>query len=675
MRTEEILLKRLKERKMRFAGHVMRGLSGDLLNLILEGSIEGTMQSNDGSENNAGQPSSVDWGKFGLKSDCSVPVASKTWKSNEYHAVHSNENELFHQDQLSSESKPWWKTKLLLSEPILFGTWDGVFTSCFINIFGVIIFMRTGWMVGEAGIGLSVLIVLISVVVALISLLSAIGICDRCKVESGGVFFLVSHVLGSQLGGAIGIAYCFGQAVAISLYAAAFSESMTELMHIDDPWVDKGIAIVLVVLLVVINVAGVGWVVKIQFLLLLILMFAALDFAVGSFVRTDPKNGVTGYSALNFNYNSNPKFSKDNNWFTVFGVFFPTVTGVFAGINMSGDLRNPSRDIPIGSLAAVGTSTFLYLIFVLILGATCQREFLLSNFMIAEKVSSLRVLLLAGLYVSSISSTIATLYGTPRVLQSVANENIIPSIKFLGKGRGPNKNPIVALAVIAVISLIFIMVGEMNTLGPIVTMPFLLTYAVVDYAYFSLAMTFNMQKKRDARFSRHSSLRSFGSATFDQKEKDLLQDDGNDVTGYGSTALKSALTSPDDHSSILSVDSANDLRKKDIEKSRLIAESDKQWEITSKPSSWYSSLCNRWLSLLGLTCQLYIVGTSPSRSTVDIKATVEKHSGFVKNILAAHTLSGCDTVASLYGIGKTTVSVDKDNTARILPRKAKERGL
>ena len=65
-----------------------------------------------------------------------------------------------------------------------------------------------------------------------------------------------------------------------------------------------------------------------------------------------------------------------------------------------------------------------------------------------------------------------------------------------------------------------------------------------------------------------------------------------------------------------------------------------------------------------LTCQLYIVGTSPSRSTVDIKATVEINSDLVKNILAAHTLSECDTVVSLYGIGKTN---HKDNAVRILP--------
>lgn len=126
-------------------------------------------------------------------------------------------------------------------------------------------------------------------------------------------------------------------------------------------------------------------------------------------------------------------YKDDYSWFTVFGVFFPTVTGILSGINMSGDLKAPSTNIPNGTLAALGTGTFLYLVFVIFLGATCEREFLLSNFMIATKVSAIGVLL-AGLYVSSMSSCLGAMYGTPRVLQSISLENVIPGISILGTG-------------------------------------------------------------------------------------------------------------------------------------------------------------------------------------------------------------------------------------------------
>lgn len=189
-----------------------------------------------------------------------------------------------------------------------------------------------------------------------------------------------------------------------------------------------------VLLLSVINVAGVKWVIKLQFILLLILLLAGLDFMVGSLVHVDPENGFDGWMSGNFHKNLWSDYKDGYSWFTVFGVFFPTITGILSGINMSGDLRAPSTNIPNGSLAAISTGTFLYLVFIIFLGATCQRDTLLTDFMIAAKVSAIRVLLLAGLYVSSMSSCLGAMYGTPRVLQSIALENVVPGIGILGTG-------------------------------------------------------------------------------------------------------------------------------------------------------------------------------------------------------------------------------------------------
>lgn len=126
----------------------------------------------------------------------------------------SGPNELFAEDQ---GDKPWWRTSFFISQPVLFGTWDGVFTSVLINIFGVIVFLRSGWIVAQTGIFNSVLIVFGAVSLALISVLAAVGICERCRIESGGVYFLIAHTLGSRFGGSLGLLYCFGQAVGCAL--------------------------------------------------------------------------------------------------------------------------------------------------------------------------------------------------------------------------------------------------------------------------------------------------------------------------------------------------------------------------------------------------------------------------------------------------------------------------
>ena len=65
---------------------------------------------------------------------------------------------------------------------------------------------------------------------------------------------------------------------------------------------------------------------------------------------------------------------------------------------------------------------------------------------------------------------------------------------------GPNRLPLYGLVAVAAVSLLFIFIGDINTLGPVVTIPFLLTYAVVDYAYFALAMSFDQRKKHTTNY-------------------------------------------------------------------------------------------------------------------------------------------------------------------------------
>ncbi|XP_055379772.1 solute carrier family 12 member 8 [Condylostylus longicornis] len=602
--------------------------------------------------------SNVDWNRFGLGSE-DEPNFHRRQRGNsggfvdlgaeyEYAAgghQASGANEIFAGEQ---GDKPWWRTNFFITQPVLFGTWDGVFTSCLINVFGVIVFLRSGWIVAQAGIINAVLLIICTVGVALISILSAVGICERCRVESGGVYFLIAHTMGSRFGGSLGLIYCFGQAVGCALNVMGFGESMAGLVNMDgNKWVIRGFAASAVLLLGVINVAGVKWVVKLQFALLIILLLSALDFMVGSFVGEDRAHGFDGWISNNFVENLFQKYEQGYSWFTVFGVFFPTVTGVLSGINMSGDLRAPSTDIPNGTLAAFGTSTFLYLVFILFLGATCRRDILYTDFMIAVKVSAVQFLLLAGIYVSSMSSCLGAMYGTPRVLQSIANENVIPGIEILGKGRGPNKVPLYSMAVVATITITFIIVGDINFLAPIVTMPFLLTYACIDYAYFALAQTFDIQERREERFRIQAQ-----SPLYENRRYGAVQDDNdldhlfpertrhknlqspknspqhvpsfqnqilNQTDQSSSVAAPIIPTSNSVNSNIDAVffrdgtNSTNNGSVTSLEDQTSVGTGEEEpiapirAPIHSKTKNWYSGFCNRWASLIGAMTKILIM--------------------------------------------------------------------
>ncbi|OQR76414.1 solute carrier family 12 member 8-like, partial [Tropilaelaps mercedesae] len=105
----------------------------------------------------------------------------------------------------------WWLAQLLVSRPVFFGTWDGVFTTCLIHLVGAIVFLRTGWIVGNAGIHQSLLVVTITALVCSIALLASVGVIQRCHIDTGGIHDILSHILGARLGGAVSLVYCFGQ--------------------------------------------------------------------------------------------------------------------------------------------------------------------------------------------------------------------------------------------------------------------------------------------------------------------------------------------------------------------------------------------------------------------------------------------------------------------------------
>ncbi|CAG2170003.1 unnamed protein product [Oppiella nova] len=582
-------------------------------------------------------PKNINWAQYGL--DTNSSHEQRTGLESGADTSHLMQglahNELFLEDQ-ASFGKQWWKSNFFLSQPILFGTWDGVYTSCVIHLFGVITFLRAGWLVGNAGIGFAILIILSSVVICCVAVLAAIGICERSN--RGNVHALISTVLGSRIGAAVCIIYSFGQAVSCALHVMGFAETLSQLLNANDIWVERGIGVGLVVLLLSINVLGVKWVIRLQFILLFFLFLSAIDFVVGVFIRYDPNNGVIGYSIKNIENNWEPNENEPKvSLFNAFGVFFPAVTGVMAGINMSGDLHKPGKSIPIGTFSAIGTSLFLYLSFALGLGATCLRSALLTDYMIAQKASSVGVFLLLGLYISALSYSLGSLYATPRIIQNIANENIIPVMRFLAVGRGPNKVPVNALILFSIVIFIFIMiVGRFRVLKYCDSPGKTHLFPTVEYAYFSLAMTFDIQINRESRFmasaevtsptfdtsfknksSKHSDYGSVKSNDLDRLFPERVQTKHIKVKRQVSSQSSSRSSSQDrsvqppkgpadtthDNSGSSSADESFDSTDSSVGQE---PRGDPN-EIKSKQNVWYSCLINRWIIIMGAIIKVVIM--------------------------------------------------------------------
>lgn len=384
-----------------------------------------------------------------------------------------------------------------------FGTWKGVFVSCLLNIFGVIMFLRLGWVVGNEGILGATLIIILSSIVTVLTTLSMSAIATNGEVKAGGAYYLISRALGPAIGGAVGILFSLGMSIACALYILGCCETIVDNlgMSLTGNTVNdvRIYSFFVLTILFVAALIGVNWIIKMQLVLLCLLMLSMLSFIIGSLYKDEPPEivGMDGWT--NGNMMDNFMLSGDvGNFFHTFSVFFPAVTGIMAGANISGSLKDPSKNIPDGTLAACGFSTAVYILMVFILGATvvrgskpevpCQGEGLAGNCLIMADVSFFAPLIYMGVYAATLSSALSSLVGAPRVLQSVAADKLVPGLSYFAE-MNRNQDPERAYYFTYVVALACCMLGDLNLVAPLITMFFMITYAMINFACFELSIS------------------------------------------------------------------------------------------------------------------------------------------------------------------------------------------
>ena len=170
---------------------------------------------------------------------------------------------------------------------------------------------------------------------------------------------------------------------------------------------------------------------------------------------------------------------KESFW-GVFAVFFPAVTGIMAGVAMSGDLREPSKSIPIGTLAAVGTGYLIYMTIPFLLFWRADSASLLNAPLVMQQMALWGGAILLGVWETTLSSALGSILGAPRVLQALARDRVLPAkLRWLGAGSGPQDEPRVGSFATLALVLIAVILGDLNLLVPILTMFFLTTYLVL----------------------------------------------------------------------------------------------------------------------------------------------------------------------------------------------------
>ncbi len=347
-----------------------------------------------------------------------------------------------------------------------FGTFSGVFTPSILTILGVIMFLRLPMIIGEAGLLAAIGIIVVAHTISLTTGLSVSSIATDKKVQAGGTYYMISRSLGLPIGGTLGIALFIGLSFSVSLYLIGFAESFVAYWGLE-PTRDTIRLTGTIVLVVVstVTLISTSLAIKTQYFIMAAIVLSLLSVLLG-------RHGFTPSEPLLLNPGSTIPLM------VLFGIYFPAVTGFEAGVSMSGDLRDPKKSIPTGTIAAIAMGFVVYIGLATFLAFTVDGAKLATDPEVLLDISLFPQLVVAGIWGATLSSAFGSILGAPRILQAAASDRIAPSL--FSRGSGPAREPRNALLLTVLIAEGGILIGELNIIARIVSIFFITTYGFLN---------------------------------------------------------------------------------------------------------------------------------------------------------------------------------------------------
>ncbi|XP_050679374.1 bumetanide-sensitive sodium-(potassium)-chloride cotransporter isoform X2 [Leptidea sinapis] len=414
-------------------------------------------------------------------------------------------------------------TTAMASTNVKFGWIKGVLMRCMLNIWGVMLFLRLSWMVGQAGVGQAILLILTTSVVTMITALSMSAISTNGVIKGGGTYYMISRSLGPEFGGSIGLIFSMANAVASAMYVVGFGESLITLIPesaymVSKEWDQAIYGCITIILLTGIVVVGMEWEAKAQIVLLVILLAAIADFCIGAAIGPTSDDeiaqGFVGFNMTVLTENLSPNYryfeGVHHDFFSVFSIFFPAATGILAGANISGDLKDPQKSIPKGTLLAILLTSLSYILIAVLAGwcmlrdasgnvhdvaawnmTACGHECgygLHHKNDVMHLVSAWGPLIYGGCFAAALSSALASLVSAPKVFQALCQDKLYPYLEFFAKGYGANNEPVRGYVLTLVIAVAFILIGGLNQIAPLISNFFLAAYALINFATFHASL-------------------------------------------------------------------------------------------------------------------------------------------------------------------------------------------
>ncbi|UTW64766.1 amino acid permease [bacterium SCSIO 12741] len=350
-----------------------------------------------------------------------------------------------------------------------------VFMTAISTILGAILFLRFGYAVGNVGLIGTFAIILIGHLVTIPTAMAVAEIATNTKVEGGGAYYMISRSFGLNIGAAIGIALFLSQAISVAFYVIAFAESFkplaeiifTQYGYLVTPRMSGLAFMAFLSILMLIKGADIG--VKALYVVVVILLVSLGMFFAGDAYSTPSSSLVK-------------TVSKPDDFFYVFTIIFPAFTGIAAGLGLSGDLKDPKRSIPAGTMwaTAVGIVVYMAVAIKLFYSASLQ-DLANTDHLIMGKIAIWEPIIPIGLACAAISSALGSVMIAPRTLQALGVDQVFPQSMsgWFAKGRGKTNEPFNSTLLTCLIGFFFIGIGDIDFVAQIISMFFMVTYGAI----------------------------------------------------------------------------------------------------------------------------------------------------------------------------------------------------
>ena len=354
-----------------------------------------------------------------------------------------------------------------------FGTFGGVFTPTLLTILGVIMYLRLGWVVGNAGLLGAWLIILLSYLITICTALSMSSITTNIRIGAGGAYAIISQALGLEVGGSLGIPRYVSQGLAVTMYIFGFREGWLSIFPYHAPFV---VDLVVFIILYAIAYKSADLAIKTQYIIMGIIFLSLGSIALAAYFGSMQ---FTSEEAIRWGTFADVGGSTSEKFWLVFAVFFPAATGIMAGANMSGELKDPRKSIPVGTLWAIGVSLVVYLVLALWIARSATEAELLNNYNIIIEKSFFPPLVIAGVLGATFSSALASIIGSSRILYAMGQHRVLPKGEWL-EYQNQSGQPRNAMIVTGILIFATMLLRDLNAVAPLVTMFFLITYAMLN---------------------------------------------------------------------------------------------------------------------------------------------------------------------------------------------------